>query len=336
MLNYIDAKIIENISYSDIFFGSFKFFNGLIKIFFIYKKTYENYLQIIFNIIKRKSEILCKLRNGISVTLTSFQLINLIANSFNHPEFQFDFEHDLVKFKMQDMISLQTHDIIIYGGISNGDVSGIFMTKEYDSIPIKNNVVLDIGANIADSSIYFSLMGAKKVIGIEPFSRNFYLAEKNIKENNLNDKIFVKQAICSDYSGTTEISLNDFSTASSTFERKNGLIIPSFTIAELILAYDLPLTSVLKVDCEGDEYKIFLNSSKDTLRTFSFILIEYHYGYENLKKYLEDCGFDVKVDSPIVTGQINWIVQFIRTFGHSMNKTKIGATGLLYAKRNSE
>ena len=128
--------------------------------------------------------------------------------------------------------------------------------------------------------------------------------------------------------------MNYFSSASSVFERKEGLTIPSFTLEELISSYDLPSTSILKVDCEGDEYKIFLSSSKETLRTFDFILIEYHYGYKNLKKYLEDCGFDVKVISPLVTGQINWFIQFIKTFGRSKNKIKIGATGFLHAKRN--
>jgi hypothetical protein len=49
-------------------------------------------------------------------------------------------------------------------GISNGDLFNIFYKKEYEFLPVNNRVVIDIGANIADSSIYFAINGAKKVI----------------------------------------------------------------------------------------------------------------------------------------------------------------------------
>jgi FkbM family methyltransferase len=335
MLNQLDLKYNEIVSLSNFFSGSLKFMIGLIRLFFIYKHAYQNYLEIIFKIIKRHPEITCVLCNGNSFVLTSFQLINFLAVASNRPEIQLDFKQDLVKLKMFDENTSKICDIVIHGGISNGDINGIFINKDYGDSPIKDRTVLDLGANIADSAIYFSLKGATKVIGVEPFSRNFNLAVKNVKENNLEKKIILEQAICSDFSGTTEIDLNTFSTASSVFEPKTGLKIHSFTIEELISKYNLPSTSILKVDCEGDEYKILLSSSKDTLRTFDFILLEYHYGYQNLKNKLESCGFNVKVESPIVTGQINWFTQFIKNIGHSKTKTKIGATGLLFAKRNS-
>jgi len=59
--------------------------------------------------------------------------------------------------------------------------------------------------------------------------------------------------------------------------------------------------AVLKIDCEGCEYEVILNSSKTTLRKFSHILVEYHYGYKNIKKKLEKCGFQVSVTEPRYT-----------------------------------
>ena len=111
------------------------------------------------------------------------------------------------------------------------------------------------------------------------------------------------------------------------------MTIPSLSLQQLISTYNLSSTSILKIDCEGDEYKILFNSSEDVLRTFDFILLEYHYGYKNLKKYLESCGFDVHITPPLITGQIPWLLQFFKKFSHSTNKPKLGATGLMFAKR---
>ena len=333
MINHLDTKYAEIITFSDFFLGSLRFIKGFIGEFFIYKKAYKNYLEIIFNILNKKSKITCILRNETSFNLSSFQLINFVAESFNNSNFYFNFEDDLVKFKMFDENSLKIRDIIIHGGITNGDINGMFISQEYQLTPVKNRIVLDVGANIADSSVYFAMMGANKVIGVEPFSRNFYLAKKNIVENNLTGKIIIEQAICSDTNGIVEIDPNTFSTASSSFVSKKGITIHSFTLKKMISKYDLPSSSILKLDCEGDEYKIVLSSSKDTLRTFDFIILEYHYGYKNLKKYLETCGFEVNVTLPIVTGQLPWVLKYFKIFNHSQKNIKLGATGLLYAKR---
>ena len=180
MINHLDTKYAEIITFSDFFLGSLRFIKGFIGEFFIYKKAYKNYLEIIFNILNKKSKITCILRNETSFNLSSFQLINFVAESFNNSNFYFNFEDDLVKFKMFDENSLKIRDIIIHGGITNGDINGMFISQEYQLTPVKNRIVLDVGANIADSSVYFAMMGANKVIGVEPFSRNFYLAKKNI------------------------------------------------------------------------------------------------------------------------------------------------------------
>jgi len=54
--------------------------------------------------------------------------------------------------------------------------------------------VVDIGASIGDSSIYFALNGASYVIALEPYPYTFNLAVKNVKVNNLNDKIKILNA----------------------------------------------------------------------------------------------------------------------------------------------
>ena len=60
--------------------------------------------------------------------------------------------------------------IKFYGGINNGDSIHSFLDSDYSNLEFKEKYVIDIGMNIADSSIYFILNGAKKVIGVEPWS----------------------------------------------------------------------------------------------------------------------------------------------------------------------
>lgn len=158
---------------------------------------------------------------------------------------------------------------------------------------VKEKVVLDVGANIGDTPIFFALHGAKKVIGIEPFPQNYEMAQKNTEINDLSDKIEILLAGCS--------SKNEYLTIDPTFKsdiRSNlkkfekGIQIPLFTIQYLVEKYNLS-DAILKMDCEGCEYESILLSERDTLRKFTHIQIEYHNGYKNLREKLEKSGFQV-------------------------------------------
>lgn len=84
-----------------------------------------------------------------------------------------------------------------YGGVSNADSIKCFIDKEYDFLPVKDRAVIDIGANIGDSCIYFILKGAKSVLAIEPNGNLYNFAKKNININGFSDKIKIIRAACS-------------------------------------------------------------------------------------------------------------------------------------------
>lgn len=73
-----------------------------------------------------------------------------------------------------------------YKGIKNDNVHHVFYDEDYRFLlPVQNKIVVDVGANIADSSIYFTHNGAKQVIALEPFARNYELAKQNIILNKM-------------------------------------------------------------------------------------------------------------------------------------------------------
>ena len=59
--------------------------------------------------------------------------------------------------------ALNNQPITIYGW-HKGAIREIFYSNCYSEIPVKNNIIVDVGANIGDSALYFALKGADKII----------------------------------------------------------------------------------------------------------------------------------------------------------------------------
>ncbi|MEM3191151.1 MAG: hypothetical protein QW292_03490 [Candidatus Parvarchaeota archaeon] len=64
----------------------------------------------------------------------------------------------------------------------------IFINHAYGTDFARKNVI-DVGTSNGDSSISFAIMGAKKVVVIEPFLESFDLAQRNIFQSRLESKI---------------------------------------------------------------------------------------------------------------------------------------------------
>ena len=157
--------------------------------------------------------------------------------------------------------------------------------RQYKWLDVKNRDVVDIGANIGDTAIYFALKGAKHVYAFEPYPYSYNIAKKNIRLNHLEDKITLLNegcgksgsiAIKEDYKNTVGTDLKNF---------KEGKKIRIESLDEIIKRFNLK-HAVLKVDCEGCEYDLILNASDEALHAFDQIIMEYHYGYRNLVKRL--------------------------------------------------
>jgi len=170
---------------------------------------------------------------------------------------------------------------------------------DYDFLqPIAGNTIIDVGMNIADSTVSFATDNASLVIGLEPYKYSYEIALTNIEINNLKGKIIPLHAgYGRDGIIEVEDKVSDIGTVIE--EYKGGIKIPLFSLSKLIEEYRNNISGelLLKMDCEGCEYNI-LEENKETLSQFKRILIEYHNGYERLKKYLEECGFMLSFTEP--------------------------------------
>ena len=294
------SKRRRNISLSEEFSSRIDGTASLIRIFLKYRRTYRNYFNVFFHVVKKKYPVRGILKNGNQVMLTSF------FRSYNLAQFQ---DHkDIIDYNIMtgtvsitnlaNMATLSASRLKFEGGVDNGELVNIFLEDVYRILPVKGKVVLDVGANIGDSSIYFALLGAGKVIGLEPFPDNYEIAKKNVGLNNFSDRISVLLAACGSYAGYINIS-NGFKSGIESHTNDDdvsrpGTNIPSITLENILKEHDIKDgETVLKMDCEGCEYDIILHASNTLLRQFSHMLIEYHKGYKDLKEKLEKSAFDV-------------------------------------------
>jgi len=254
-----------------------------------YKRTYKNYLQVMINITRKNFPIEATLKNGKKITLKNYYQAYLTSfGIFN-------------EYKIQDstitILKGNLPEVKIDLGNDNGDIYAVFFEKAYDFLPVYDKIVIDIGSNIGDSSIYFALKGAKKVIAIEPLPKNFQLAKKNIQLNDLDNKIDLLLSGCSNKQGSLVIDEEKSGAGSDLKKSDHGIEIPLITLSDIVSKYDVS-SAVLKLDCEGCEYDVIMTTDKSILTKFTHIQIEYHYGYKNLKNKLENCGFKVSVTDP--------------------------------------
>jgi FkbM family methyltransferase len=293
-------------------FGYLNRIKSQVKNFLLIRKAFLNYTSLLIAIHRETYPVNAIIRNSCEdgkIPVSCLVEVLLLAQSNVKKGLKYDPPHDILSISRELILpedgdkNSEKNVITIRGCRSNGDIISVFLEAEYKFLPVKGKTVIDVGANIGDSCIYFSLKGAERVIGLEPFPVNYDLATKNIKSNNLSQKV---DLLLAGLGADTEDLLIDPTYASdigshttaTRFDR--GIVVPLLTLSNILDRFGLfSKEIVLKIDCEGCEYDSVMTASKDVLRTFSHIQIEYHKGYKKLKQKLEDSDFKVYCSRPV-------------------------------------
>ena len=190
----------------------------------------------------------------------------------------------------------------------NMPVLEVFQDEPYrkylEEFDIVGRQVVDIGANIGDTAVYFALWGAKHVYAYDPWPGQCRLARVNIKQNGFEGVCDISCAAVGGSSGQffkdgkSETLFGADPNMHLLLDGTDGSQIPVVTLDEIVRKFDIR-RGFIKSDCEGYEYDIFLKASDETLRRFDYILVEYHYGFERLEKRFRDAGFSMKHTDPV-------------------------------------
>lgn len=246
-------------------------------------KIYQSPFSIQYHLLSNKWPHVVRLKmNGKVLTIHSS------AELFFIPAGLVGFSYD----EKRDVLALQ-NGVQLKSGVTNGDIIGVFVEENYNFLNVKNEMVIDVGANIADSAIWFAMKGARNVVAFEPYPLLFKIAKENVSLNTLEDKISIVNAGISGKSGTIMVDDAEGSLDAPLVERETGHAIPLLTLEDIISEFSID-DALLKMDCEGCEYDTILNTESQLLRKFKRIQVEYHYGPNQIVQKLRLAGFRVE------------------------------------------
>ena len=165
--------------------------------------------------------------------------------------------------------------------------------------------VLDVGAGIGD----FSLQAAygnpnTKVYAYEPFPESYQLLYKNIKLNGF-DNIQPVNAALWGTEGTLKLDtssgepLQIMSLDSRDEKDIQGVVeVNAISMGGVFYQLGIENFDIVKLDCEGAEYEILMNTSAAIFKKIDRIIMEYHdidenYHHQKLASFLKEMGYQV-------------------------------------------
>lgn len=202
---------------------------------------------------------------------------------------------DQAKFKIRS----NTSDRLI--------ISEVWELREYNdssNLAIKPDYkVVVIGAQIG---VYTVLAAQKayrgKVYSYEPYSESFALLNDNIALNNLKNVRPFNQAVC-ETSGKKILYVSSSNTGAHslfTDTSKKRVEVQTTTLEKIMKTNKLKQVDLLKIDVEGSEYEIILNTPDRTVQKIKRIIMEYHdhivpgMKHGMITDRLRKLGFEVK------------------------------------------
>ena len=219
-------------------------------------------------------------------------LMRLFSSGFEFQTFQITSE---VKFKYNAR-ELKIH----YGSLPYLDVLSLLdkfagIDSKYNVLDVSGRDVVDIGANIGDTAIFYSLRGARNVIALEP-NRFFYnLALENIRINNLTNINTLNEA--GGKPATMLIrSMESNRMGLPLMKVVNGTEVKVKSIDALAEEFNFD-DAVLKVVCVGCEQEFFKFSSDRNIKRFNQILVVNINENGYLRNRLKSIGYRVRIIS---------------------------------------
>lgn len=186
-------------------------------------------------------------------------------------------------------------------------IKEICLENQYEnaSVDIEDGwTVLDIGAGLGDFAVHVAKRRPNSTVyAYEPFPQSYALLQENLDLNQIGNVQVSPCAVCAQ-AGPTPFHIAVEAVAHSTAGLANAasdtIQVTGMTLDDVFVHLQLSHCDYLKMDCEGAEYEVLFNTSRETLHKIRHLCLEYHDGVagfsrQDLVRFLMERGFSVRV-----------------------------------------
>lgn len=143
-----------------------------------------------------------------------------------------------------------------------------------NKIDVAGQNVVDIGGNVGMFAFLCNSYGAKEIVSFEPNERNFGLLQDNMKSYS---NVFpIQMAVFAPNVKEVEVAGEDDVCRVGVNENSSGPKVKCVSLKEALDTFPEDNNIILKMDCEGSEYSILLNSNPNDIRRCKTIFAEFH------------------------------------------------------------
>ena len=189
-------------------------------------------------------------------------------------------------------------------------LANVWVNEEYKKagFEVKNeDIIIDVGAQVGLFTLYASqYCKLGKIFCLEPIKSNFDLLSENVRMNHLSNVKCIQKAVYDKNDSVRMYLSKTDDAAHNIFDSGNEYVdVNTTTLSEIFNSNNIQVCNLLKMDCEGSEYKIFESTSDEYIGRIQKICLEYHIINEDrrslnaLKSRLGTLGFQV-TDIPSV------------------------------------
>jgi len=161
----------------------------------------------------------------------------------------------------------------------------IFINEEYNSpgLPATVSTIVDLGANVGLSAVFFGLRYPKaRILCVEPDGENFAAMASNIAA--LGDRVYQLQAAVWTRNGVVNLKTEDTNGQSlgawgvqvGDTASASGHRVACYTMETLFSMAMFDKVDLLKVDIEGAEREIFSENVQNWLPRVNMVVVETH------------------------------------------------------------
>jgi FkbM family methyltransferase len=191
-----------------------------------------------------------------------------------------------------------------------GDLISVYLDQDYARQGVdwrELRTIVDVGATVGCFEIWASRLAPEaRFVAVEPNPEVYPYLLANMAANGLASRVTAVQTALAGASGEGQMADNNAATVGTVVAAGSGTgrLVTVTGLEELFDDLRIEHCDLLKIDCEGGEYDILLNSPDAVVRRAALILCEYHphpvFKGADLVRRLTGLGYAVEEDAAIV------------------------------------